>query len=171
MTCGHALGPFASAPDPHAPAEERKTITTLFCDLVGFTAMSEQADPEDVDACLRSYGAAARAVIERYGGSVEKFIGDAVVGVFGVPLVHEDDAERAVRAALRLLQELAGLRRPDGTPLQVRVGVNTGELVVALDADPVLGDGLVRGDAINTAARLEASAAPGSAVVGALTDG
>ena len=169
MACGHALAPVAPAPEASRPTEERKTVTTLFCDLAGFTAMSEQADPEDVDACLRSYGAAARSVIERYGGSVEKFIGDAVLGVFGVPVVHEDDAERAVRAGLRLLQELAVLRCPDGTPLQVRVGVNTGELVVALDADPVLGDGLVRGDAINTAARLEASAAPGSVVVGALT--
>ena len=85
-------------------------MTTLFCDLVGFTAMGEQADPEDVDACLRSFGALAREVIERYGGSVEKFIGDAVVGVFGVPVVHEDDPERAVRAALRLDREP---RRPE----------------------------------------------------------
>jgi class 3 adenylate cyclase/tetratricopeptide (TPR) repeat protein len=167
LSCGVRIGAPADA--DLTLAEERKVVTTLFCDLVGFTAMSEQADPEDVDACLRSYGAAARAVIERYGGSVEKFIGDAVVGVFGVPVVHEDDAERAVRAALRLLEELAGLERPDGSPLQVRIGVNTGELVVALDADPALGDGLVRGDAINTAARLEASALPGSVIVGALT--
>ena len=98
--CGARLAQLAALP------EERKTVTTLFCDLVGFTAMGEQADPEDVDACLRSFGALAREVIERYGGSVEKFIGDAVVGVFGVPVVHEDDPERAVRAALRLLESL-----------------------------------------------------------------
>ncbi len=85
---------------PSATAEERKTVTTLFCDLVGFTAMSEAADPEEVDALLRAYFARATSVIESHGGVVEKFIGDAVVGVFGVPVVHEDDAERAVRAGL-----------------------------------------------------------------------
>ena len=144
-------------------------MTTLFCDLVGFTAMGEQADPEDVDACLRSFGALAREVIERYGGSVEKFIGDAVVGVFGVPSVHEDDPERAVRAALRLIESLEDLSRPDGTPVQARAGVMTGELLVAHDVDPALGNGFVAGDAINTSARLEASAAPGAVVVGELT--
>ncbi len=107
--CGVRLAP------PPALPEERKTVTVLFCDLVGFTAMSEQADPEDVDACLRAFGALSREVIERYGGSVEKFIGDAVVGVFGVPAVHEDDPERAVRAALWLLEAVEGLRRPDGS--------------------------------------------------------
>ena len=155
--------------EPVALTEERKTVTTLFCDLVGFTAMGERSDPEDVDVCLRSFGALAREVIERYGGSVEKFIGDAVVGVFGVPVVHEDDPERAVRAALRLVEGLDELRRPDGTPFQARAGVMTGELLVAHDADPALGDGFVAGDAINTSARLEASAAPGTVVVGELT--
>ena len=155
--------------EPVALPDERKTVTTLFCDLVGFTAMGEQADPEDVDACLRSFGAMARAVIERYGGSVEKFIGDAVVGVFGVPVVHEDDPERAVRAAIRLVEGLDELSRPDGAPFQARAGVMTGELLVAHDVDPTLGNGFVAGDAINTAARLEASAAPGTVVVGELT--
>ena len=144
-------------------------MTTLFCDLVGSTAMGEQVDPEDVDACLRSFGALAREVIERYGGSVEKFIGDAVVGVFGVPAVHEDDPERAVRAALRLVEGLDELRWPDGTPFQARAGIMTGELLVAHDVDPAHGSGFVAGDAINTSARLEASAAPGSVVVGELT--
>ena len=97
------------------PREERKTVTTLFCDLVAFTAMSEAADPEDVDALLRSYHALARKVIESHGGTVEKFIGDAVVGVFGVPAVHEDDPERAVRAGLRILETVAGMARPDGS--------------------------------------------------------
>ncbi len=163
MACGARLAPTTALP------EERKTVTTLFCDLVGFTAMGEQADPEDVDACLRSFGAMAREVIERYGGSVEKFIGDAVVGVFGVPVVHEDDPERAVRAALRLVEGLDELSRPDGAPFQARAGVMTGELLVAHDVDPAQGNSFVAGDAINTAARLEASAAPGAVVVGELT--
>jgi class 3 adenylate cyclase/tetratricopeptide (TPR) repeat protein len=155
----------------HAPPlpEERKTVSVLFCDIVGFTAMSEQADPEDVDVCLRAFGTLARSVIERYGGSVEKFIGDAVVGVFGVPAVHEDDPERAVHAALRLLDGLSELRRPDGAPLEARAGIMTGELLVAHRADPALGEGLVAGDAVNTAQRLEASAEPGTVVVGDLT--
>ena len=161
--CGARLSQPAALP------EERKTVTTLFCDLVGFTAMGEQADPEDVDACLRTFGALAREVIERYGGSVEKFIGDAVVGVFGVPVVHEDDPERAVRAALRLVEGLDELRWPDGTPFQARAGIMTGELLVAHDVDPAHGSGFVAGDAINTSARLEASAAPGTVVVGDLT--
>ena len=161
--CGARLAEAAALP------EERKTVTTLFCDLVGFTAMGEVADPEDVDACLRSFGALAREVIERYGGSVEKFIGDAVVGVFGVPVVHEDDPERAVRAALRLVEGVDELVRPDGAPSQARAGIMTGELLVAHEVDPAHGNGFVAGDAINTSARLEASAAPGTVVVGELT--
>jgi len=161
--CGARLSPEAHLP------EERKTVTVLFCDLVGSTAMSEQADPEDVDACLRAFGAIARTIVMRYGGSVEKFIGDAVVGVFGVPAVHEDDPERAVRCALRLLEGIEGLRRPDGDPLEARVGIMTGELLVTLGSDAVHGDGYVAGDAVNTAQRLEASAPPGAVVVGDLT--
>ena len=148
---------------------ERKVITTLFCDLVAFTAMSEAVDPEDVDAILRKYDAAARKVIESHGGTVEKFIGDAVVGVFGVPVVHEDDPERAVRAGLRIVEALDGMTRPDGSPLQARVGVNTGEALVRLDVDPSSGRGLLAGDAVNTAARLQAAAPPVGVVVGALT--
>ena len=154
---------------PSGACAERKTITSLFCDLVAFTAMSEAADPEDVDALLRSYHAAARKVIESHGGTVEKFIGDAVVGVFGVPAVHEDDPERAVRASLRLIEALEGMTRPDGAPLQARVGVNTGEALVRLDVDPASGRGFLTGDVVNTAARLEAAAPPGGIVVGALT--
>ena len=149
--------------------EERKTVTTLFCDLVGFTAMSEAADPEDVDAVLRSYHAAARKVIESHGGTVEKFIGDAVVGVFGVPAVHEDDPERAVRVALRILRALEGMTRPDGSALEARVGVNTGEALVRLDVTPGSGEGFLTGDAVNTAARLQSSAPPMGVVVGSLT--
>ena len=89
--------------------EERRVITTLFCDLVSFTATSETSDPEDVDRMLRDYNKMARRVVNSCGGNVEKFIGDAVVAVFGVPLLHEDDAERAVRAGLRLVEEMGDL--------------------------------------------------------------
>ena len=164
--CGHC-GAALTAPAAHT--EERKTVTTLFCDLVGFTAMSEAADPEDVDALLRSYHVAARKVIESHGGAVEKFIGDAVVGVFGVPAAHEDDPERAVRSGLRIVQALEGMTRPDGSPLEVRVGVNTGEALVRLDVTPGSGEGFLTGDAVNTAARLQAAAPPMGVVVGGPT--
>ena len=154
---------------PHVIAEERKVVTTLFCDLVAFTAMSEGADPEDVDALLGDYFARATKLIESHGGTVEKFIGDAVVGVFGVPAVHEDDPERAVRAGLRIVEALDGMTRPDGSPLEVRVGVNTGEALVRLDVEPASGRGFLTGDAVNTAARLQAAAPRGSVAVGALT--
>jgi class 3 adenylate cyclase len=161
--CATALTALPSA------AEERKTVTTLICDLVGFTAMSEAADPEDVDALLGEYSERARNVIESHGGTVEKFIGDAVVGVFGVPAVHEDDPERAVRAGLRLIEALEGLTRPDASPLQCRVGINTGEALVRLDVDPSSGRGFLTGDAVNVAARLQAAAPPNGVAVGALT--
>jgi class 3 adenylate cyclase/tetratricopeptide (TPR) repeat protein len=158
---------------PMAPAvaisEERKTVTSLFCDLVSFTAMSESADPEDVDRILSEYFDHATKVIESHGGTVEKFIGDAVVGVFGVPAVHEDDPERAVRAALRILESMEGMKRPDGSPLQARCGVNTGEALVRLDVDPASGRGFLTGDAVNVAARLQAAAPPNGVTVGNLT--
>ena len=163
--CATALTP------PRAIPEERKVVTTLFCDLVAFTAMSETADPEDVDALLGEYFARATRTIESYGGAVEKFIGDAVVGVFGVPAVHEDDPERAVRAALRILEALEGLTRPDGSPLQARCGVNTGEALVRLDVAPASGRGFLTGDAVNVAARLQGAAPPGGVAVGGLTHG
>jgi class 3 adenylate cyclase/tetratricopeptide (TPR) repeat protein len=164
--CAQCATPLA-APPPIS--KERKVVTTLFCDLVAFTAMSEAADPEDVDRILGEYFARATEVIESHGGTVEKFIGDAVVGVFGVPAVHEDDPERAVRAGLRILEALDGMIRPDGSSLQARVGVNTGEALVRLDVDPASGRGFLTGDAVNTAARLEAAAPPGGVVVGILT--
>jgi class 3 adenylate cyclase len=144
-------------------------VTTLFCDLVEFTALSESADPEDVDAVLHEYGARAREVVEAYGGVVEKFIGDAVVAIFGVPAGHEDDAERAVRAGLRLVEKVAGLSRPDGGPLEFRVGINTGEALVRLDVEPGSGGGFLTGDAVNTAARLQSVAPPMGVVVGEST--
>src|SRR5262245_64278801 len=128
-SCGGALT---------APAvERRKLVTSVFCDLAGSTAMGERADAERVFELMRSYFDEARAALERHGGSVEKFIGDAVVGMFGVPEAHEDDALRACRAALEIQERIAALNEelvtPHGSGIAVRIGVNTGE-VVAGDA-------------------------------------
>jgi len=151
--CGAPLG---------APArslrEERKVVTSLFCDLVGFTASSEAADPEDVDRMLAAYSAMAQAQIEGHGGVMEKFIGDAVVGVFGAPVAHEDDPERAVRAGLRIVEGAAELEGVGGTPLRLRVGVNTGEALVHLGASAGSGERLLAGDSVNTAARIQSVA-------------
>ena len=145
-------------------------VSVLFCDLVGFTAASEAADPEDVRARLRPYHARLREEIEAYGGTVEKFVGDAVMAVFGAPVTHEDDAERAVRAGLRLLEAIEELNEADPTlGLQVRVGINTGEAVVALGARPEQGEGLVTGDVVNTAARIQSAAPVGGVAVGEQT--
>jgi class 3 adenylate cyclase/tetratricopeptide (TPR) repeat protein len=149
--------------------EERRVVTALFCDLVGFTAASESADPEDVNAMLGGYFAVARAAIERFGGTVTKFIGDAVVGVFGVPLVHEDDPERAVRAGLAIAEDAERLTGLDGGPLQLRVGVNTGEALVRLDLAATSGEGFMTGDAINTASRIQSVAPVGGVGVGQAT--
>ena len=155
--------PFCAASLTEQPAgsiqEERKVVTVLFCDLVGFTAASEVADPEDVRSRVRPYHARARQEIERYGGTVEKFIGDAVMAVFGAPVAHEDDAERAVRAGLRILEAIEELNEQDpALSLQVRIGINTGEAVVALGARPEEGEGMVTGDVVNTASRLQGAA-------------
>jgi class 3 adenylate cyclase len=131
------------------PREERKVVSVLFADLVGFTSKAEQLDPEDVRATLSPYYAQLRSELERHGGTVEKFIGDAVMAVFGAPAAHEDDPERAVRAALAIRDTVV----EDGR-LQVRVAVTTGEALVALDASPSTGEGMVAGDVVNTAARL-----------------
>jgi class 3 adenylate cyclase len=158
--CGAALA--EARPPPHG--EERKIVTVLFCDLVGFTAASEQQDPEDVRARVRRYHARVRQELERYAATVEKFVGDAVMAVCGAPAAHEDDAERAVRAGLSILEAIAELNEADPQlDLQVRIGVNTGEAVVALSARPELGEGLVTGDVVNTAARIQ-GAAPVNAV-------
>ncbi len=111
-------------------------MSVLFCDLVGFTARSEDADPEDVRAIVRPYFEALRQDIESFGGTVEKYIGDAVMAVFGAPTAHDDDPERAVRAGLRILDAIEELNAGRGTDLAVRVGINTGEVVVALGALP-----------------------------------
>jgi class 3 adenylate cyclase/tetratricopeptide (TPR) repeat protein len=153
--CAAPLLPVAPLPT----LEERKIVSVLFCDLVGFTAASEQQDPEDVRARIRPYHARLRQEIERHGGTVEKFVGDAVMAAFGAPVAHEDDAERAVRAGLRILEAIAELNEADpGLDLQVRVGINTGEAVVAVDARPEQGEGIVTGDVVNTAARIQGAA-------------
>jgi class 3 adenylate cyclase/tetratricopeptide (TPR) repeat protein len=129
-------------------------VTVLFADLVGFTSQAESLDPEDVDAILRPYHEQLRAELERHGGTVEKFIGDAVMALFGAPVAHEDDPERAVRAALAIREAMT-----DDGRLQVRIAVTTGEALVTLGARPSEGEGMAAGDVVNTAARLQ-SAAP-----------
>ena len=133
---------------------ERKIITALFADLVGFTSRAEALDPEDVEAILTPYHVRLRDELERRGGTVEKFIGDAVMALFGAPVTHEDDAERAVRAALAIRD----WAREDEAGIQVRVAVTTGEAFVKLDARPDHGEGMAAGDVVNTAARLQTAA-------------
>jgi class 3 adenylate cyclase/tetratricopeptide (TPR) repeat protein len=154
--CGAALVPAA----PAARAE-RKTVTVLFADLVGFTSRAEQLDPEDVRAVLSPYYARLRAELERFGGTVEKFIGDAVMAVFGAPVTHEDDPERGVRAALAIRDWAAEEGR-----VEVRLGVATGEALVTLGARPGEGEGMAAGDVVNTAARLQAAAPVNGVLVG-----
>jgi len=137
----------------------------LFADLVGFTARAEQLDPEDVRALLAPYHERLRGELERFGGTVEKFIGDAVMALFGAPVAHEDDPERAVRAALAIRDWIT----EEGENLQVRVGVNTGEALVAVDAHASQGEGMAAGDVVNTAARIQAGAPVNAILVGELT--
>jgi class 3 adenylate cyclase/tetratricopeptide (TPR) repeat protein len=144
--------------------KERKVVTVLFADLVGFTSRAETLDPEDVEAILRPYHERLRAELERYGGTVEKFVGDAVMAVFGAPIAHEDDPERAVRAGLAIRDWAA----EDGE-LEVRIAVNTGETLVSLDARPQSGEGMVAGDVVNTAARLQEAAPKNGILVGETT--
>jgi class 3 adenylate cyclase len=163
-SCGAALAETTAR-----GVEERKVVSILFVDLVGFTARSDSADPEDVRATLRPYHARLKQEIEHFGGTVEKFIGDAVMAVFGAPVAHEDDAERAVRAALRILEAIDDLNAAEGGELAVRAGVATGEAVVLLDARPEMGEGIATGDVVNTAARLQQAAPVGAVVVGEST--
>ena len=139
--------------------EERKVVTCLFCDLVGFTSRAERMDPEDVRRLLQPYHARVRSELERFGGTVEKFIGDAVVAVFGAPVAHEDDPERAVRAALAVRDALAD------DDLDIRIGITTGEALISLGARPERGEGIATGDVVNTAARLQAAAPTGGVLV------
>ena len=137
--------------------EVRKTVTVVFCDLVGSTALGEQTDPEALRALLGRYFERMSGIVESHGGTVEKFIGDAVLAVFGVPVVHEDDALRACRAAVEMRDALPALG------IQGRIGVNTGEVVTGT------AERLVTGDAVNVAARFEQAAAPGEVLIGAST--
>jgi class 3 adenylate cyclase/tetratricopeptide (TPR) repeat protein len=159
--CNGCGSPLTAAAAPRA---QRKTVTVLFCDVTGSTAMGERLDPESLRHVMRRYFDAARKVIEQHGGTVEKFIGDAVMAVFGVPVLHEDDALRAVRAAVGLRDALGvlngELERDYGTTVTVRTGVNTGQVVTGTE------ERLATGDAVNLAARLEQAAAPGDIVIG-----
>ena len=164
--CG-ACGASLSTPT-QAPAEERRLVTVLFCDLVGFTARSDQADPEDVGALLRPYHARQRAEVERLGGTLDKFIGDGIMAVFGAPVTHEDDPERAVRCALGMLAAIQELNQAHPSlDLAVRIGVTTGEALVRLGTGEQT-EGVI-GDVVNTASRLQGVAPAGGVVVGEAT--
>src|SRR3954465_3238795 len=153
FSCGK---PFDEAP----AREERKVITVVFADLVGFTSRAERVAPEGVRGLLGPYHAHLREALERFGGTVEKFIGDAVVALFGAPTSHEDDPERAVRAALAIRDWV----REEEADLQLRIAVNTGEALISLGARPEAGEGMASGDVVNTTARLQ-SAAPVNGVL------
>jgi class 3 adenylate cyclase/tetratricopeptide (TPR) repeat protein len=173
-SCGEELPgefpfcPFCGAPltaEPAARREERKVVTVVFADLVGFTARAERLDPEDVRALLSPYHERLRAELERFGGTVEKFIGDAVMAVFGAPVAHEDDPERAARAALAIRDWI----EQESEDLSVRVGVNTGEALVAIDARASEGEAMAAGDVVNSAARIQAGAPVNAILVGEQT--
>jgi class 3 adenylate cyclase/tetratricopeptide (TPR) repeat protein len=162
LACGT---PLEAAPASVRPAEERRVITAVFTDVIGSTASAEQLDPEDVHARLSPYFARVRRELESFGATVEKFIGDAVVAVFGAPRAHEDDRERAVRAALAIRTAIDELNEDDPwLDLHVRIGVATGESLVSLARDERVGEGIASGDVMNTAARIQ-SAAPENGVL------
>jgi class 3 adenylate cyclase len=161
--CNSCASPLQAAPEPRR--EERKIVTVLFADLVGFTSRAERLDPEDVRALLDPYWQHLRAELERFGGTVEKFIGDAVMALFGAPVAHEDDPERAVRAALAIRDWV----RETGEELQVRIAVNTGEALVRIGSRPAEGEGMAAGDVVNTAARLQSAAPVNGVLVGEST--
>jgi class 3 adenylate cyclase/tetratricopeptide (TPR) repeat protein len=179
-SCGHAYaagdrfcsecGAVLGAPAPAAaatPVAERRLVSVLFADLVGFTTLSERRDPEEVRELLSRYFDTCSRLIGLYGGTVEKFIGDAVMAVWGTPTATEDDGERAVRAALDLVTAVSALGDEVGAPeLRARAGVLTGEAAVTIGAE---GQGMVAGDLVNTAARIQAAAEPGTVLVGDAT--
>ncbi len=164
--CGAVLDPEAR---PGASREERRLVTILFADLVGFTGLGERLDPEDLRSVQQTYFDAASRVIRRRHGVVEKYIGDAVMAVFGAPVSQEDDAVRAVRAGLELQAALDRQVEGRGGPMRVRIGIATGEVVVDLDAVRDRGQALVAGDVVNIAARLQQHAPPGGVLVSAAT--
>src|SRR3712207_1524055 len=146
---------------------QRKVVSVVFCDVTGSTALGEAVDPEALRGLLARYFERMKEIVERHGGTVEKFIGDAVMAVFGVPVVHEDDALRAVRAATEMRAALAELneqlQREYGVSLAARIGVNTGEVVAGTASG---GTPFASGDAVNVAARLEQAAPPGEILLG-----
>ena len=150
----------SSSLESQVTSDARKTITALFCDLVGSTALGEEHDPEVLRPVLARYFDEMRTTIERHGGRVEKFIGDAIAAVFGLPIAHEDDALRAARAAIEMQERLVVLNEDSSIPLVARIGVTTGEVLVPADDKPIVGD------AMNTASRLETAAAPGEVLIG-----
>src|SRR5690242_10144215 len=164
-SCGHELPESAKfcleCGEPVAPGvpsrEQRKTVTVLFCDVAGSTELGESTDPEALRRLLAGYFERMSEIVERHGGTVEKFVGDAVMAVFGVPIVHEDDALRACRAAVEMRDALPELG------IRGRIGVNTGEVVTGTE------ERLATGDAVNVAARLEQAAESGEVLVGAET--
>jgi class 3 adenylate cyclase/tetratricopeptide (TPR) repeat protein len=164
LNCGSPLG----ALEPARP-EERRLVTVLFCDLVGFTARSDRADPEEVKGTLRPFHARVQREIEHHGGWVSEFLGDGVLAIFGAPIAHEDDPERAVRAGLRIQEAIEELNaeHPE-LALTARIGIETGEAVVTFAQGPQIG-GTVTGDVTNTASRLQGVAPPGGIVVGEAT--
>ena len=162
LACGK---PLTGADE--TPNEERRLVSVIFVDLVGFTSRAERLDPEDVQALLRPYHDAVREEIESFGGVVEKFIGDAIVGMFGAPTAFGDDAERAVRAGLAVRDRVREMDEADPElDLKIRVAVNTGEALVVMNARAALGEAMVTGDVVNTAARLQSAAPIGSVLVG-----
>ncbi|MET0740560.1 MAG: adenylate/guanylate cyclase domain-containing protein [Candidatus Nanopelagicales bacterium] len=163
VECGTEVATTASpSAGAAAPVSERRITTVLFGDLVGFTSLSESRDAEDVRELLTRYFDGARTIVERHGGTIEKFIGDAVMAVWGVPSAHEDDAERAVRAGLELVEMARALSRDVGTSVTMRVGLVTGEVATTVGAT---GQGMVAGDAVNTASRVQSAAEPGQVLV------
>ena len=173
--CGTSVsGPVApasstAAPGAAAPAvqglsrtSERRLCSVLFVDLVGFTPFAEKRDPEETRELLSSYFERAQAIVANYGGTVEKFIGDAVMAVWGAPVANEDDAERTVRAALDILESVADLGRQSGVELLARAGVVTGEVAITIGK---VSEGMVIGDTVNAASRVQSVAPPGSVLV------
>jgi class 3 adenylate cyclase len=163
LRCGAAL----ASPNRR---EERRVVSVLFVDIVGFTSRAERLDPEDVRSFLTPYYERVRAEIESHGGRLEKFVGDAVLGIFGAPLAHGDDAERAVRTALALRDALREMNEAERElDLQVRIAVNTGEAIVDVAARPEAGEAMIVGDVVNTASRLQAAAPVNGILVGGET--
>ncbi len=178
--CGSLLQQARSPANTQIPSlapletEERRIVTILFADMTGSTAIADRMDPEEVRLLMAGYFGVMEQVIHRHGGTIEKFIGDAVMAVFGIPVAHEDDPDRAARAALEILQALQRFNEqrqsedPQALPVQVRIGINTGEVVAGSEASEG-GQFLVTGDAVNVAARLQQNAQPGTILVGSRT--